>query len=88
MEDNPVKLLSKRTVVITRIIQDPVNTNIDFGVYRLTLFREVKGNDVGKEVVLKKLPIDSQQVFIGAEDVVQGAELLSLLFDLLPNKFP
>ena len=86
MKDDAMKFLFKRTVVIGCVLPNSVNTNINFGVYRLTLFGKVKGDDVGKEVMMKVLPVHGQQVGIRAEDVLERGQGLTLLFYHFANK--
>ena len=86
MKNDPMKLLSKRTVVIRGIVPNPINTNINFGVYRLTLLGEVKSDDICKEIMLQIFLVNAQEVGIRAKDVLEFSQLPALLFYHFANK--
>lgn len=79
MKNNTVKLRFKGNCQLRRIISNPVYADIDFSL-NLRRAGKVEGNNVGIEVVLKKLAVNIQQSFVSYKDVVNRLQLFSLLF--------
>ena len=81
MKDHPMKLPFKSVVKLMGIVLYPVNTDIDFGVYRVAGAGKTKSDDIRIIIMLQVLPVNFQEIVIGAEDVVNLAQLFSLFFE-------
>ena len=58
----------------------PINTYVNFCVYRLIPGGKVKGYDVGIEVMAQVLFVYRQEILIRAEDILQFSQVFLLLF--------
>ena len=81
MEDHPVKFLSKGRVKLMGIIPNPINTNVDLSVYRLSRIRKAESDDIRIIIVLQVLPVNFQEIVIGTKYVVEVAQGFSFFFE-------
>jgi len=86
MKDDPVQLPLNRGLPIGRIGTDAVDADVQFGLQWLPFPGKRKSDDVGKIIVLKKLPVDGQQLLIGTENDADLLHPPSLLLNQLLQK--
>lgn len=77
VENDAVEFRLKGCCLGFGVITHPVEADVDF-CRDLGRLRKIKGDDVGVVVVVQKLPIDLQNAFVGAEDIIHRLKLLSL----------
>ncbi len=86
MKDNPVQFIAEGRVELLGIVPHPVNTDVDLTNNWCWVAGQVKGDNIGKIVVLQVLLIDFQQVLIGTKDEAQGFQLYLLYFKEGPQE--
>lgn len=79
MEDHPVQLLPEGGILLPGVISHPVDTDVHLSLDGLAGFRQVEGNDVGIIIMLKKVPVDLEEVFICAKYTGKGTEGLPVM---------
>jgi hypothetical protein len=68
------------------IVPYPIYTYIDFSYYWFLLPVQLKSDDISVLIMVQVLPINVQQVIIGAKDIVQGYQGGFLLLKNGPDK--
>ena len=71
VEDDPVQFLFDRTSECRGILPDPVDADVYFPTDGLARIRQREGDNIRIKVVLKELPVNVQQVWVGTEDIAQ-----------------
>ena len=86
VEDYPMEFPFNGSVKLLSIVPHPVNTYVDFCVYRFTGVREVESDDICIIIMLQVLPINFQQVVIGTKYVVDLSQLFLFPFKKAGDK--
>ena len=78
MDDDPVQLVDERCAYLFGIGGNRVERYIDVAIHACAR-GIIKGDDVGIVVVLEKLLIDSKDLLVVAEDIVEVAYGVAIL---------
>ena len=86
MKHYPVQFISKDCFKLKGVLFYPVNTDINFSAYFFIVFLQGKGDDISIIIVLKKLLIYVQKIFVRAKDIIQLSRFLYFFFYLRSDK--
>jgi hypothetical protein len=80
VEDNPMQFRFQRTLKDPGIFSYPVDADIYFRVYWLIWFGEGECDNIGIEIMLKKLAVYFEQSIVGAKNILEISQFFALFF--------
>ena len=80
MKNHPSKLIRNGNIHFLRVFPHTVETDINFSSGWGARLAEVKCDDIGVIIVLKKLVVYFEKALVSAEDIIDPFELPALLF--------
>lgn len=79
MEHHSVEFLNEGSVVEPGVFFNPVNTDIDVGMYWHSGCCVLEGDNVGVSIVIKEIFIDPEEILIRTKNIIDSLHLKALL---------